>query len=68
MAARARDEEPVPFSYSTRAPLRNAVNCWLLHTTDEVHGLVRDNISRSPLYNGQIRGTGPRYCPSLEDK
>jgi tRNA uridine 5-carboxymethylaminomethyl modification enzyme len=59
---------PVPFSFSTRTPLRNQVCCWLLHTNDRVRDLVRANIDRSPLYNGQIQGIGPRYCPSLEDK
>jgi tRNA uridine 5-carboxymethylaminomethyl modification enzyme len=62
------DREPVPFSFSTVSSLTNQVSCWLLHTNAEVHGLVRDHISLSPLYNGQIRGVGPRYCPSLEDK
>ena len=49
-------------------PLRNQIRCWLLHTNDRVRDLVRANIDRSPLYNGQIQGIGPRYCPSLEDK
>ena len=62
------DEVPVPFSFATREPLRNRVSCWLLYTNERVRALVHDNIGRSPLYNGQIRGIGPRYCPSLEDK
>ncbi|MEQ1756811.1 MAG: tRNA uridine-5-carboxymethylaminomethyl(34) synthesis enzyme MnmG [Vicinamibacterales bacterium] len=62
------DGEPVPFSYSTTQRLENRIQCWLLHTTDDVHRLVRRHIDRSPLYNGQIQGIGPRYCPSLEDK
>lgn len=62
------DTSPVPLSFGTRHPLRNQVTCWLLHTNDRVRSLVRTNIDRSPLYNGQIRGIGPRYCPSLEDK
>ena len=62
------DAAPVPFSFDTIAPLRNAIRCWLLHTNDRVHGLVRGSISQSPLFNGQIQGIGPRYCPSLEDK
>lgn len=62
------DSEPVPFSFTaTQAPTNSAV-CHLLHTTDRVHDLVRANINASPLYNGQIAGIGPRYCPSLEDK
>ena len=50
-----------------RAP-RPQIDCYLLHTNDRVRDLVRANIDRSPLFNGQIRGIGPRYCPSLEDK
>jgi tRNA uridine 5-carboxymethylaminomethyl modification enzyme len=62
------DESPVPFSFLTNRIDRPQVDCYLLHTTDRVHELVRTNIARSPLFNGQIRGVGPRYCPSLEDK
>ena len=62
------DEVPVPLSFETRRRLRNQVSCWLLHTNEPVHDLVRDHVSDSPLFNGQIRGIGPRYCPSLEDK
>ena len=62
------DEIPMPFSFLTSSPLRNRTRCWLLYTTDRVHDLVRRHIDRSPLYNGQIRGIGPRYCPSLEDR
>ncbi len=62
------DAEPVPFSFETRRPLHNQVSCWLVHTSDRVRALVRANIHLSPLFNGQIKGIGPRYCPSLEDK
>jgi tRNA uridine 5-carboxymethylaminomethyl modification enzyme len=62
------DEHPVPFSFSTDRALANTISCWLLHTTSEVHDLVRQHIGQSPLFNGQIQGVGPRYCPSLEDK
>lgn len=62
------DTEPVPFSFGTTRPLANRISCWLLHTNDEVHRLVRGHIADSPLFNGQIKGVGPRYCPSLEDK
>ncbi len=62
------DESAVPFSFSTDTPPSNRAVCWLLHTTPDVHRLVRDHIDESPLYNGQIAGIGPRYCPSLEDK
>jgi tRNA uridine 5-carboxymethylaminomethyl modification enzyme len=62
------DEPPVPFSFLTTRIDRNPIDCYLLHTNDQVRDLVRANIDRSPLFNGQIRGVGPRYCPSLEDK
>jgi tRNA uridine 5-carboxymethylaminomethyl modification enzyme len=62
------DEAPSAFSFLATTRPRNVVRCWLLHTNDSVRDLVRANIGRSPLYNGQIRGIGPRYCPSLEDK
>ena len=62
------DDPPVPFSFLTSRIDRSQISCYLLHTNDRVHRLVRDNIARSPLFNGQIRGIGPRYCPSLEDK
>ena len=62
------DEVRLPFSFLTQTPLRNQIRCWLLHTTDRVHDLVRRHIDRSPLFNGQIQGIGPRYCPSLDDK
>ncbi|MDH4063751.1 MAG: tRNA uridine-5-carboxymethylaminomethyl(34) synthesis enzyme MnmG [Acidobacteriota bacterium] len=62
------DQDPTGFSFVTAAPLRNRIACWLLHTTEHVHDLVRKHIHLSPLFNGQITGIGPRYCPSLEDK
>lgn len=62
------DDLPVPFSFMTTRPLVNQIRCWLTHTNDRVRDLVRRHIDRSPLYNGQISGIGPRYCPSLEDK
>jgi tRNA uridine 5-carboxymethylaminomethyl modification enzyme len=62
------DVPPVPFSFLTGPITRSQIDCYLLHTTDRVHDIVRRNIARSPLFNGQIRGIGPRYCPSLEDK
>ena len=62
------DSRPVPFSFMSGRLTGNQITCHLLHTTDRVHDLVRTNIHRSPLYNGRIAGTGPRYCPSLEDK
>ena len=62
------DDPPVAFSFMTARIDRPQVDCHLLHTTDRVHELVRGNIDASPLFNGQISGIGPRYCPSLEDK
>jgi tRNA uridine 5-carboxymethylaminomethyl modification enzyme len=62
------DEPPVPFSYQTRKIERSQISCHLLHTNERVRELVTQHIGQSPLYNGQIRGIGPRYCPSLEDK
>ena len=62
------DRDPVPFSFLTERIEREQISCYVLHTTDRVHELVRENIDQSPLFNGQITGIGPRYCPSLEDK
>ena len=62
------DAETTAFSFLTRTPPRNRVRCWLTHTPPQVHELVRRHINQSPLFNGQIHGIGPRYCPSLEDK
>jgi tRNA uridine 5-carboxymethylaminomethyl modification enzyme len=62
------DEKPVPFSFETIQSPQNRASCWLLYTNDRVSDLVRGSIEKSPLYNGQIQGIGPRYCPSLEDK
>src|SRR3954464_9665058 len=62
------DVTPVPFSFLSGAIERAQIDCWLIHTNDRVRDLVRANIDRSPLFNGQITGIGPPYCPSLEDK
>jgi tRNA uridine 5-carboxymethylaminomethyl modification enzyme len=62
------DVPPVPFSFLTSRIDRPQIDCYLLHTNERVRDLVRANIDQSPLFNGQIRGIGPRYCPSLEDK
>jgi tRNA uridine 5-carboxymethylaminomethyl modification enzyme len=62
------DDAIVPFSFLTGRLERKQIACHLLHTTERVHAIVRDHIGRSPLFNGQITGIGPRYCPSLEDK
>ena len=64
------DEKVVPFSFTT-APdslTKPQVSCWLAYTNEETHDIIKKNIDRSPLYSGVIHGTGPRYCPSIEDK
>ncbi|MEA4822950.1 MAG: tRNA uridine-5-carboxymethylaminomethyl(34) synthesis enzyme MnmG [Clostridiaceae bacterium] len=62
------DEEIEPFSFETETPPKNRAVCHMTHTTSETHALIRANLSRSPLYSGSIKGVGPRYCPSIEDK
>jgi tRNA uridine 5-carboxymethylaminomethyl modification enzyme len=62
------DVPPVPFSFMSERIENKQVVCYLIHTNDRVREIVRANVSRSPLFNGQIQGIGPRYCPSLEDK
>ena len=63
------DEEIEPFSYSTdAAALHNRAVCWLTYTNPRTHGIIRANLDRSPLFNGTIESTGPRYCPSIETK
>jgi tRNA uridine 5-carboxymethylaminomethyl modification enzyme len=62
------DVEAVPLSFMTGRLTRPQAMCWQVHTTERVHDIVRANIHQSPLFNGQIQGVGPRYCPSLEDK
>jgi tRNA uridine 5-carboxymethylaminomethyl modification enzyme len=62
------DEKPTGFSFLGGAPAGNRVHCHIAWTTPESHRLILDNISELPLYNGQIEGVGPRYCPSIEDK
>lgn len=64
----AGDVDPVPLSFMTGRLEREQVMCWQVHTTERVHDIVLANLHQSPLFNGQIRGIGPRYCPSLEDK
>ncbi|MGH6906973.1 MAG: tRNA uridine-5-carboxymethylaminomethyl(34) synthesis enzyme MnmG, partial [Aestuariivirga sp.] len=62
------DAEPVPFSLLTEAIPSPQVSCFITHTTEATHRVIADNLHRSPMYSGQIEGTGPRYCPSIEDK
>ncbi len=62
------DERPVPFSFSTDEIRQQQLNCHLGYTTESVHAAIRANLHESPLYSGQIKSIGPRYCPSIEDK
>ena len=62
------DEDPVPFSFSTKEVPENRAVCWLTYTTPRTHEIIRANLARSPLYDGTIASTGPRYCPSIETK
>jgi tRNA uridine 5-carboxymethylaminomethyl modification enzyme len=62
------DAHPTPFSFTTKQITRKQISCFIGYTDHRVHQTIRDNISRSPLYSGQIKGVGPRYCPSIEDK
>ena len=64
----AGDPIPTPFSFRTRAITQPQTVCWITYTTTETHRLLRENLHRSPLYSGQIKSLGPRYCPSIEDK
>ena len=62
------DEKIVPFSFMNDKIEREQISCWLTYTSEETHNIIRENIDRSPMYNGSIEGVGPRYCPSIEDK
>ena len=64
------DKRVVPFSFSTdpESVQKEQVSCWLTYTNEKTHEIIRNNLDRSPLFSGSIEGTGPRYCPSIEDK
>ncbi|WP_433746019.1 tRNA uridine-5-carboxymethylaminomethyl(34) synthesis enzyme MnmG [Falsibacillus pallidus] len=62
------DDVPRAFSYETTKYITDQLPCWLTYTNDQTHSLIDDNLHRSPMYSGMIKGTGPRYCPSIEDK
>jgi len=62
------DPVPTPFSFRTRAITQPQTVCWIAYTNGETHRVIRENLHRSPLYSGQIKSIGPRYCPSIEDK
>mgnify|MGYP001943169612 FL=1 len=62
------DENPQHFSYETVEEITDQIPCWLTHTNQNTHQIINDNLELSPMYSGMIKGTGPRYCPSIEDK
>ncbi|MES2984285.1 MAG: tRNA uridine-5-carboxymethylaminomethyl(34) synthesis enzyme MnmG [Pseudomonadota bacterium] len=62
------DNPPVPFSYLTDEVRVPQITCYITHTTEKTHEIIRENVHRSPMYSGQIKSSGPRYCPSIEDK
>ena len=62
------DEEPLPFSFSSEKPIVSQLPCYITYTNRRTHRVIQDNLDRSPLYSGVIKGTGVRYCPSIEDK
>ncbi|MCK4223624.1 MAG: tRNA uridine-5-carboxymethylaminomethyl(34) synthesis enzyme MnmG [candidate division Zixibacteria bacterium] len=62
------DDQPKPFSLRTKTPPQNKLLCYLTYTNQETHQLILNNLDRSPLFSGKIKGVGPRYCPSIEDK
>lgn len=68
LEAQPGDDNPQPFSYMTENIEQEQINCWLAATNERVHDLIRANLKRAPMYSGQINSTGPRYCPSIEDK
>ena len=68
MELQAGDDRPEPFSFRTETPVTNTAVCYLTYTNEETHRIIRDNLSRSPIYDGTISGVGPRYCPSIETK
>jgi tRNA uridine 5-carboxymethylaminomethyl modification enzyme len=68
MTEQPGDDRIVPFSFEVDEINKEQVSCWLTHTTEETHKIIKENLHRSPLYSGDIKGVGPRYCPSIEDK
>ena len=68
LTAQYGDEVPVAFSFMTEKIRRRQIPCWITYTNPQVHQLIRDNLHRAPLYTGQIKSVGPRYCPSIENK
>ena len=68
LARQPGDDPPSPFSFLTKQITNQQIDCFITATTPATHALIRDNLDRAPIYSGQIEGTGPRYCPSIEDK
>ena len=62
------DDVPRAFSFETTEFIMDQLPCWLTYTSEETHQIINDNLHLSPMYSGMIKGTGPRYCPSIEDK
>ncbi|MBN1342140.1 MAG: tRNA uridine-5-carboxymethylaminomethyl(34) synthesis enzyme MnmG, partial [Phycisphaerae bacterium] len=68
LAIQPGDDRPIPFSFMNDAINRPQVYCWITYTNERTHEIIRANLDRAPLYTGQIKSVGPRYCPSIEDK
>lgn len=68
MTPQPGDEQPEPFSFMNDRITQRQVPCWITHTNEQTHRIIRENIHRAPMYSGQIKSRGPRYCPSIEDK
>jgi tRNA uridine 5-carboxymethylaminomethyl modification enzyme len=68
MAEQPGDEVPEKFSFSETKPLKNQVSCWITYTSEDVHEALKKGFDKSPMFQGRIKGLGPRYCPSIEDK
>ncbi len=68
MEVQPGDEEIVPFSFENENLQKDQIPCWLTYTNEKTHDIIKNNLHRSPLYSGNIKGIGPRYCPSIEDK
>ena len=62
------DEDPIPFSYLTSKIEVPQIKCGITRTTDKTHSIIEENLKKSPVFSGSIKGYGPRYCPSIEDK
>jgi tRNA uridine 5-carboxymethylaminomethyl modification enzyme len=68
LKVQAGDDPPVPFSFMNDVIEQEQIVCWITHTNEQTHKIIRDNLDRAPMYSGQIKSSGPRYCPSIEDK